>query len=246
VATRLARRHGLRLYRSDARTWAHRDRALAAGHTAAQRFETLPPNERWALDTEELVALSLHRDRGPMVVEDLRALPVAPLVLAEGSSLPAALVAPGSALWLLPAAAFQQAQLASRGLEDGTRRLYERLRSVIAREAEEHGVPTLEVDGALGIDDVLALVEARFAPALAAGPRATSIEERRALLREVNLASVDQVRGYHARPWADGDADAVEWSFVCECGGPGCEADVVLTVADAASGPVTATGHARR
>ncbi|TPQ22350.1 AAA family ATPase, partial [Streptomyces sporangiiformans] len=35
VARVLARRHGLRWYNADARTWEHRDRAVAAGHTAA-------------------------------------------------------------------------------------------------------------------------------------------------------------------------------------------------------------------
>lgn len=46
VATRLMRRHGLRLYSSDTQTWAHRDRALAAGNAAAARWESLTPAER--------------------------------------------------------------------------------------------------------------------------------------------------------------------------------------------------------
>ena len=33
--------------------------------------------------------------------------------------------------------------------------------------------------------------------------------ERRALLREANAAIVAQVRGYYARPWAEGDAESV-------------------------------------
>lgn len=45
VARLLARRHGLRWYGADTRTWAHRDQAIAAGHRAAIRWEALsPPN----------------------------------------------------------------------------------------------------------------------------------------------------------------------------------------------------------
>jgi hypothetical protein len=75
VARRLARRHGLRLHSANTRTWEHRNRALAAGHEAAQRWESLAPAERWEGRTpSDLLAMSLHRERGAMVVDDLRAL----------------------------------------------------------------------------------------------------------------------------------------------------------------------------
>jgi cytidylate kinase len=45
VATRIARRHGLRLYSADTRTWEHRDRALAAGNAAARRWEAMTPQQ---------------------------------------------------------------------------------------------------------------------------------------------------------------------------------------------------------
>jgi adenylate kinase family enzyme len=91
VARRLARRHGLRLYSADTQTWEHRDRALAAGNRMAERWESLPPAERWAAGrtSAELLATSLHRERGEMIVDDLRALPSAPLIVAGGSPLPA-------------------------------------------------------------------------------------------------------------------------------------------------------------
>ena len=75
IARVLARRHGLRLYSSDTRTWVHRDRALAAGVGAARRWEALPVAERWSPPADELLAMALHHERGPMVVDDLRALP---------------------------------------------------------------------------------------------------------------------------------------------------------------------------
>jgi hypothetical protein len=58
--------------------------------------------------------MSLHRERGPMVVDDLAALPAAPLVVAEGSVLAASAIADRSrALWLIPTPALQRARLAA-------------------------------------------------------------------------------------------------------------------------------------
>lgn len=243
VATRLARRHGLRWFNADTRTWEHRDRALAAGNEAARRWESLSPHERWVVASPaEQLAMSLHRERGQMLVEDLRGVPPAPLTVAEGSTVAPSLVAePGRSVWLLPTPELQRAQLAGR---DGhANELYLLLAAEIEREAREHGAPILAVDGSRGIPETVAAVEELFADALAAGPRAETGDERRALLREANLAQVEQVRAYFARPWADGDADTTERSFVCECGEPGCEASVVVTVGRAAAGPALAPGH---
>jgi hypothetical protein len=242
VARRIARRHGLRLYSADTRTWEHRDRALAAGNPAAHRWEALTPQERWERSTPaELLEMSLHRERGAMVLDDLRAVPPQPLVVAEGSPLPAAAVDRSRAVWLIPTPGFQRAQLAARGTTGGVARLYALLNDVIAREGADHAVPTLTVDGTRGIDETTRAVESRFADALAAGPRAETANERRALLRETNEAIVAQVRGYYARPWADGDPEAVVWSFVCECGDPACQVELDLPVGEVAARP--ALGH---
>jgi hypothetical protein len=85
-----------------------------------------------------------------------------------------------------------------------------------------------------------------FADALTAGPKAETATERRALLREINEAIVAQVRAYHARPWAQGDPDAVVRAFVCECGDPRCEADLELPVGVVADSSALAAGHANR
>jgi hypothetical protein len=100
------------------------------------------------------------------------------------------------------------------------------------------------VDESRGVDEMLAAVEDRFAEALAEGPCAETIAERRALLREANEAVVAQLRGYFARPWADGDADAAVREFLCECGDPACDATVEVAVGAASRGPVVAHGHA--
>lgn len=249
VATRIARRHGLRWYGADTRTWEHRDRALGAGNAAARRWEAMTPRERWERSTPaQMLELSLHAARGPMVLDDLRALPDSPLVVAEGSTLPAQAVSSGiahrsRAVWLLPTDDYQRALLGARGTAPGPTALYQLLAERIAGEASEHGAPTLLVDGSLDLEATVAAVEERFAVALAEGPCAETRAERRALLREANEAIVAQVRGYHARPWAEGDAESVVREFLCECGSTTCHASVPVTVAAAMAGPVLAPRH---
>ena len=239
VATRLARRHGLRWYSADARTWAHRDVALAAGHEAAARWEALRPEGRAAVlaeDPAKLLRLNLDLERGPMILADLRALPGSPLVVADGSSVLPELVAQGHAdrarsVWLLPTTELLLERHAGRGQE----RLlpYRRLvAEAIERQAVEAGVQVLRLDGSLGIDETLGAVETLFADALAEGPLAVGVEERRLLLRFANEAVVEQARGFLARPWAEGDEATFRRQFLCECDDPECTEVVVLAVAD--------------
>jgi hypothetical protein len=206
VATRIARRHGLRWYGADTRTWQHRDRALRAGNAAARRWEAMTPEERWVKSTPtEMFEMSLHVERGPMVLDDLHALPDSPLVIAEGSPLPAQAVSsgiadPSRAVWLIPTRDFQHAMLAARGVSIGPTALYLLLRDTIEHEASEHGARTLIVDGSRDIETMVAEVEELFAGAPVEGPRAETVAERRALLREANQAIASQVRAEPAGP----------------------------------------------
>jgi dephospho-CoA kinase len=241
VATRIARRHGLRWYNADARTWAHRDRAIREGNAAAIQWEAMTPEERWTASPVEMLAMSLHRERGAMVVEDLQALPRSPLVVAEGTTLAASAVEDHSrAVWLLATPELLRARPEERGL---SRELYLLVAKTIERETREHGVRVLVVDGARSIDATVAAVERLFKDALDEGPLAETVAERRGLLREANEAIVAQVRGYYARPWAEGEADQVVRSFLCECGERSCEASVEVAVWVAAAAPVLAAGH---
>jgi hypothetical protein len=146
-------------------------------------------------------------------------------------------------VWLLPTPEFQAAKLAAAGTTGGQAELYRRLREVIASEAAEHDVPVLPVDGARSIPQMVKAVEQLFETALQQGPRARTLEERQSLLREINDAIVEQVRGYHARPWAAGDPEVVRRTFVCECGDPACEADVELPVGAVCADRALAAGH---
>ena len=246
VATRLARRHGLRWYNADTQTWRHRDRALADGNEAARRWEALTPEERMRVPTAEMLGMWLHPERGPMVVDDVRRLPASPLVVAEGTTVPAWVVsdgvaAPGQSIWLMPTPSFHLAQLSRH--PPGARALYLALAELIGREVAEHGAPALTADESRGLGEMLEAAEELFSESLARGPRAETASERRALLREANEAIVNQVLGYYARPWAEGDAGEVRRAFVCECGDPACDEDVETTVAAVSRAPVLARGH---
>jgi len=77
--------------------------------------------------------MSLHHERGPMITDDLRALPRWPLTIAEGTPVtpPAAHAygrAHGRSVWLLPTPEFQRARLRERGIppEEGAFRLLPR------------------------------------------------------------------------------------------------------------------------
>jgi hypothetical protein len=153
---------------------------------AARRWESLPLAARGEASPDELLAMSLHRERGQMVIDDVRALPAAPLVVAEGSVVPASLISGGlsdetRAIWLLPTPGFQRAQLS--GLPPGAQTLYTLLRDVIDQEIHEHRAPVLTVDGTRGIDEVCDAVEELFAGAIAEGQRAKTLGECQALLR---------------------------------------------------------------
>ena len=207
IARRIARRHGLRWYNADAHTWEHRDRALAAGNAAARRWEAMTQEERRAASTPaEQLELSLHAERGPMVVDDLRRLPHSPLTIAEGSPVSpevvsAGIAAPSHAVWLIPTVEFQRARLSEAGWPMELALL---LATTIECDAREHGAPVLAVDGSRGVDELATVVETRFAAALAEGPCAQTAAERLALLRYANDAVVSQCLGLPRPPVDDG------------------------------------------
>ncbi|MGW2510364.1 hypothetical protein ACWC0A_13190 [Streptomyces scopuliridis] len=257
VARLIARRHGLRWYNADAHTWEHRDRAIAAGHPAAIRFEALSRAERWSVPEAELIAMSLHHERGRMIVDDLRALPPAPLTIAEGTPITPAVVAtipggPAASVWLQPSAEVQRGRLRERGLAAGPRTLYRSLVGEIEAEVAQYGARRLVIDGDSGVEETVEAIEKIFAGVLGPGPVAETAGERARLLRCANRATVAQYEAYFARPWSAGDARTAVHAFACECGRLDCRDDIGLAIADfpappddATSPPVLAPGHHR-
>jgi hypothetical protein len=212
---------------ADTRTWVHRDRALAAGHPGAVRWEAMPVEERRQIRPDEVFDLWIHWERGPMLVDDVRTLPQSPLIVVEGTTVSAD---QRPALWLDRPSARQDHPVWRRYAEG------------ILERAKRHAVPVLTVDGS--IEETIAAVERHFADSLAAGPRAETMEERRALLREANEALVFQIRTGTARPWATETPETLTRDFICECDDPECRAVVTIPAAEferrALRGPVLA------
>ncbi|GAB3427543.1 P-loop nucleotide/nucleoside kinase family protein [Flindersiella endophytica] len=231
VARLLARRHGLRWYNSDARTWIHRDRALAAG-------VALPPRGPG----------QAFYDRRPMILSDLRELPAAPLVVAEGGQMtPAMASLGGSAIWLMPSRDEQRRRLAARH-PDGAPDAYLRSWDVVREQLDGSGVAELPVDG-LSVDETLAELEVFFEPRLTAGPVASTLEERQDLVRYANQAIITQCLSPSTKPLNPLPPAQIVRDFECECGRADCLAQVTLRAVDAqtlAAAPppaILAPGH---
>jgi hypothetical protein len=243
LATRFARRHGLRWYSADAHTWEHRDAAIRAGHEGAIRWETMTMGERHATAIDrpaDLLHLNLDFDRGRMIVDDLLRLPAEPLVVADGSTILPELVAEGRArrdraVWLVPTFEVHRSFHEANGMAHLVEYRWLVIEEV-ARQAAAYDVNVLRVDETVGADDALAIVEALFAEAIAAGPRAERPAERRALLEYANEAAVAQARAFLARPWSDGDEASFVRPFRCECDDPECREIVAIPVAEYAPG----------
>lgn len=216
VARLLARRHGLRLYSSDTRTWEHRDRAIAAGVELPERG----PGSGY--------------DRGPMIIDDLRALPSAPLIVAEGGPVtPQVAAVGGEAVWLVPSRAAQAARLGQRH-PDGAPEAYLRSWDPIVEQLAGADVWTLTVDD-LTVAETITEVEHLFADRLAEGPTAKDPAQRRALIRYANQALVRQYTSPSSKPKVPGDPTKTSRVFDCECAAPTCSALVTLSISDAAA-----------
>jgi hypothetical protein len=183
IARRLAERHGLRVYSTDAVMAEHGRRIAPAAAPFLREFARMDMDERWLSRSPAMMLETFHWFRGEgfgLIVEDLLRLPAGPGVVAEGFRLLPRLVrplaAPGHAVWLAPTPAFRRAAFESRGSllaiagrtsdpDRALRNLLERDRLFTDRvraEATELGLPVLGVDPSASADDLTARVAARF------------------------------------------------------------------------------------
>lgn len=218
VARQLARRHGLRWYNTDTHTWEHRDRALAQGITLPERGP----------------GIGLY-DRRQMIIDDLLALPVAPLILAEGGTITPDMARPSQqAAWLLPSKEVQRRRLQGRHPE-GVPEVYFKSWDHTKRQLEGADVHVVVVDE-LTVEETIVELEQIFQPRIMAGPTAATVEQRRELIRFSNQAIVAQ----HTSPLARPEKRPVDPAtnvrlFDCECGVASCTATIETNMVDAAS-----------
>lgn len=264
VARALSRRYDLELYAADARGYAY----LARATGSAQPAES--PDDRWLLHTpEELVErfLAGAAEKFPLVLEDLAALEGGTLVIAEGPTMLPDLIrphvaSPAHALYLVPTDEFSERLLLLRGggrtlgTSDPERAHAARLarnrilNRTIRERAASLGLPIVEVDGSLSLEQTERLVADRFTAALHDGPRATDGEERRRIRRRENAAAHANATAYlHDIGVVDLDA-APPLPLGCECRTHGCVAEVrsspgaYAEVLDRPGRYVVAHGHA--
>lgn len=246
VARLLARRHGLRWYSCDTRTWQHRDRAIAASDPLAIEWEQLTPQQRSQLSTADALRLTL--DRSNMVLDDIVALPDMPAVVAEGTNITPRTVPDGSlAIWLMA----QSATRARRNLQRGWGAAGGEVDLIQERQLrsqlDQAGVSAIDTD-ATGVEETIAQIERIAASWLATRPAARTRGERQILIREGNAAIVAQYRDGLAHS-GNVKGDGPVRSYDCECGETRCAAMIELPLSSLpapltpSSAPILAPGH---
>ncbi|WP_242902835.1 hypothetical protein [Actinomadura terrae] len=174
IARRLAARHGMRLYSTDDVMPDHAARLSPEDAPFLSQFASMGMDERWVHRSPETMLATFHWFRGEgfgLIVEDLLRLPKGEGVIVEGFRLLPRLVQPllageGNAVWLLPTPEFRWAAFDGRGWdiprrtsdpERARRNLLERDRMFTDRlfeESKELGLPAIEVDTAMGEDEL--------------------------------------------------------------------------------------------
>ena len=184
ISRRLAARHGLRLYATDAVMPDHAGRSTPEDCPLLSEFIAMDMDERWLNRSPEIMLETFHWYRGEgfdMIVDDLLALAPEPGVIVEGFRLLPHLVkpllaAPGHGVWLLPTPDFRRAALDSRGStwtiagqtsdpERALRNLLERDEMFTERlcaQAKHLDLHVIEVDTTMTEDDVAERVTKAF------------------------------------------------------------------------------------
>lgn len=191
VAHRLAAQYQLSVYHFDRHEPAHFARADPDHHPAlfAAHPARMTPDERWVRQPIARMVqqtIASWSERCGMAVEDLLAMPKQPVIVAEGPGFFPECIAPliahpHQAIWLVPTEAFKQASAARRNKltarfetsdpDRAQRNWYARdlgLAAHITQGVEEYGLTLLTVNGSRSLDEMVARVEAQFAPLLAA------------------------------------------------------------------------------
>jgi 2-phosphoglycerate kinase len=185
IARRLAAQHSLRVYPTDDVMADHARRSTPEDSPLLHRFMAMDMDERWVNRPPKTLLDTFHWFQGEgfnMIVEDLLCLPREPSVIAEGFRLLPRLIkpllsVPAHAVWLLPAPAFRQAVVESRGgsasgfvarttdPERALRNLLERDRmftDILREETARLELLTIEVDTTMTEDDLARRVREVF------------------------------------------------------------------------------------
>lgn len=184
VAEAIVKRHGLQYYNFDRNERSQLERRKAAGDYEGRKYiYDMTPDEIWVDPEPEEMAQGLITGwarRAEFAIDDILALPISPLILAEGPGFYPEVVAPylsshQQAIWLLPEPTFKRkiaiargkpsVRLETRDPERATENIIARdllVSAHIRREATNRDLRLLEVDGTLTIDETIDLLEQHF------------------------------------------------------------------------------------
>jgi len=186
VSEVVAERYDLQVYNYD-RHDAPQIERLAQTSPRYRAFLSASLDERWVRpEPEELVQwhVQAFRDRFPLVVEDLLALPREPMTVAEGFGLTPELLSPvlssnRQAIWLVPTEQFKWASMKRRNKpsfrdqvsnpERATRNVFTRdmlLAESVKAQVRSRGLTVYEVDGSRSVEEMTTLIEHHFEPFL--------------------------------------------------------------------------------
>ncbi len=186
VAKWLVEHYAVQLYHYDKHERRHMAECIPEQQPEMSAYTAMDMDTRWVhRPVAEMVRATeaAWRERFPMVIDDLRALPSTTPILAEGPGLLPLVVAPflqhvRQAVWLVPTEAFKRATQPTRGgapanqtsnPEQAYRNLIDldlQLAMNVKRQAAELGLTVFEVDGTKSIDAIAAQVADRFGLAL--------------------------------------------------------------------------------
>ena len=184
VSQIIAKRCGLQVYDYDRCDRPQIER-LAQTNANYRAFLAASVEENWVRpEPEDLLQFTLQafRDRFPLVIEELLALPREPMVVAEGHGLIPELVAPvlsskHQAIWLVPTEEFKWGSMKRRNkpsFRDQTSDPERATNNVFARDmllaehvktgAQSRGLRVYEVDGSRSAEEVAVLIEQHLDP----------------------------------------------------------------------------------
>jgi 2-phosphoglycerate kinase len=184
IARRVAEEHGLVHYSTDAVMRDHAQRTSPEDSPLLTAFGKMDMDERWVDRDPKTMLDTFHWFAGEgfdLIVEDLLALPPSPAVIVEGFRLLPRLVQPLLAtrchgVWLLPTPEFRRAAFETRSslwdipnkTTDPERALQNMLdrdqifTDRLRQEAEQIGVPTIEVNTAMSADALTDRIATQF------------------------------------------------------------------------------------
>lgn len=194
IAEAIASRYDLQVYHFDRNETSHIERLIKAGSAYFQALVSKQQNGYWQLrDIDEYWVLrkpvvmaaetiTSWKERFPLVVDDLLAMPKESMIIAEGPGLfPESVVqvirSSRQAIWLVPSKAFKIKLTEQRdkpGVKNQTIDPQRATKNLIARDllmahhvriqTRERNLKLYEVNDSRSLEDMIALVERHFKP----------------------------------------------------------------------------------